>query len=295
MAGTPELEDRRGSDPPIFDAHLHIIDPRFPLVANQGYTPEPFTVSQYRARTETLNITGGAVVSGSFQAFDQTYLIDALDRLGPNFVGVTPLPANTTDEQLAGLDVAGVRALRFNLYRGGRDRLADLVHLGRRATELVGWHTELYVDARDLPDLAPRLARLPRLSVDHLGLSREGLPALLDLVERGARVKASGFGRGDLDIPAALVAVSTVNPHALMFGTDLPSTRAPRPFRDLDVDLVLETLGEHLGQCVLHDNAVAFYRAVERGRGLGGTATPLPGGGAGGGSAEPGVDNVAGT
>jgi hypothetical protein len=30
---------------PIFDAHFHIIDPRFPLVANQRFLPEPFTVS----------------------------------------------------------------------------------------------------------------------------------------------------------------------------------------------------------------------------------------------------------
>ena len=35
---------------------------------------------------------GGAVVSGSFQGFDQSYLLDALDQLGPSFVGVTQLP-----------------------------------------------------------------------------------------------------------------------------------------------------------------------------------------------------------
>ena len=57
----------------VFDAHLHIIDPRFPLVASQGYVPEPFTVEDYRTRTAGLGITGGAVVSGSFQGFDQSY------------------------------------------------------------------------------------------------------------------------------------------------------------------------------------------------------------------------------
>ena len=34
----------------IFDTHLHIVDPRFPLVPNQGYLPPPFTVDDYRAR-----------------------------------------------------------------------------------------------------------------------------------------------------------------------------------------------------------------------------------------------------
>jgi fluoroacetyl-CoA thioesterase len=64
----------------LFDAHLHIVDPRFPLVANHGYVPDPFTVDDYRER-----LAGGAVVSGSFQAFDQDYLLDALRRLGPSF------------------------------------------------------------------------------------------------------------------------------------------------------------------------------------------------------------------
>lgn len=44
-----------------------------------------------------------------------------------------------------------------------------------------------------------------------------------------------------------------------MFGTDLPSTWARRPFADGDLDPVLEALGEQLGRQVLHDNAASFY------------------------------------
>ena len=81
----------------IFDAHFHVIDPRFPLVPNQGYLPEPFTVHDYRAR---VHAHGGAVVSGSFQAYDQTYLLDALERLGPDFVGVAQVPPDASDEEV---------------------------------------------------------------------------------------------------------------------------------------------------------------------------------------------------
>jgi predicted TIM-barrel fold metal-dependent hydrolase len=260
---TPPVEDR----PPVFDAHLHIVDPRFPLVANRGYVPEPFTVADYRARTRDLGVVGGAVVSGSFQAFDQGYLLDALRRLGPGFAGVTQLPADVGDAEVLALDAAGVRGVRFNLRRGGSAPAADVERLGRRVAALAGWHVELYVDARDLPALQPRLRGIPRLSVDHLGLSPEGLPALLALVERGARVKASGFGRGDLDVPAALRAIAAADPGALMFGTDLPSTRAPRPFGDADLALVLDTLGEELGRRAVHDNAAAFYGRTEAGSG----------------------------
>ncbi len=244
---------------PLFDAHLHIVDPRFPLVPNQGYVPEPFSVEDYMTRTAALEIVGGAVVSGSFQGFDQGYLLHALEQLGPRFVGVTQLAESVTDHELLRLHDAGVRAVRFNLRRGGRAALESLERLGSRVLSMLGWHSELYVDARDLPELEPRLRRLPRLSIDHLGLSREGLPSLVALVERGARVKATGFGRWDLDVPEALGTIARANPEALMFGTDLPSTRSRRPFADSDVDLVLDALGDDLGRRVLHDNAVAFY------------------------------------
>ncbi|MFE2872940.1 amidohydrolase family protein [Embleya sp. NPDC059259] len=252
---------------PVFDAHLHIVDPRFPLVANHGYLPPTFTVADYLARVASLGVTGGAVVSGSFQGLDRTHLLDALRRLGPGFVGVARLPADVADHTIRELDAAGVRAIRYNIRRGGSARIEELPRLARRVHDLVGWHVELYLDARDLPDLAPVVATLPKLSIDHLGLSREGLPQLLRLVERGAYVKATGFGRGDLDVPAALRAVLAVAPHALVAGTDLPSTRAPRPFRDSDLDLIAEAAGPDLAGAVLHDNARALYRP--RGGGAG--------------------------
>lgn len=62
----------------IFDSHFHIIDSRFPLTPNQSYLPPVFTVKDYLVMVKHLKIIGGAVVSGSFQAFDQTYLLAAL-------------------------------------------------------------------------------------------------------------------------------------------------------------------------------------------------------------------------
>lgn len=245
---------------PIFDAHFHIVDPRFPVTPNEGYVPPAFTVADYLERVRALGVTGGAVVSGSFHGFDQGYLLDALALLGPRFVGVTQLPATVTDTEIARLDEAGVRGIRFNLRRGGSESAAHLDSLARRVHDVAGWHTELYVDARELPALTGTVAALPAVSIDHLGLSAAGLPHLLDLVDRGVRVKATGFGRADFDVAAVLRAVADRNPHALMFGTDLPSTRAPRPFTDTDVAVVTDALGPDLAARALHDNAAQFYR-----------------------------------
>ena len=244
----------------VFDSHLHIIDPAFPLVPNNGYLPDPFTTNDYLLMARPFGVKGGVVVSGSFQAFDQGYLLNALERLGPRFVGVTQLPASVLDAEIIRLNEKGVRAVRFNLKRGGSESVEHLESFAQRVFDLVGWHVELYVDARDLHELQGTLLRLPAVSIDHLGLSKEGFPTLLRLAEKGIRVKATGFGRVDFPVGQALQAIHAANPQALMFGTDLPSTRAPRPFEANDISLLVDALGKEGAELALWMNAASFYR-----------------------------------
>ena len=244
----------------IFDSHLHIIDAKFPLVSNNGYVPEEFTVTSYCERMKNFHLLGGAVVSGSFQAFDQSYLISALQQLGPSFVGVTQLPSSVSDEQVFALNAVGVRAVRFNLKRGGLADINQLEGMARRLFDLVGWHVELYIDATELPELFPTLVALPAVSIDHLGLSHNGFSTLLSLAERGVRVKATGFGRTDFDVCAVLKALYSANPDALMFGTDLPSTRAPRAYSDKDIDIISAAVDDQGLRKILYENALRFYR-----------------------------------
>ena len=245
---------------PLFDSHFHIIDQPLPADPQQGYLPDDLTCSDYRSQLAQYDLRGGAVVSGSFQAFDQSYLLDALHTLGPLFVGVTQLPATVSDQEILDLDGAGVRALRFNLKRGGSEDVRHLDAMARRVHELAGWHVELYVDSRELDDLFETLVALPAVSIDHLGLAKEGFGTLLKLAERGVRVKATGFSRVDFDVPTALRELYAANPQALMFGTDLPSTRAPRPYSDEDFLLVVDTLGDEAARAVYYDNAARHYR-----------------------------------
>jgi predicted TIM-barrel fold metal-dependent hydrolase len=173
------------------------------------------------------------------------------------------LPTTVKDEEVFRLHEAGVRAVRFNLYRGGSESLDGLERLTLRVYELAGWHVEIYVDSKDLVGLEPRLAALSRIVIDHLGMTRDGYPTLLRLVERGAKVKATGFGRVRLDVPAALREIAKVDLGALLFGTDLPGTRAERPFDEADVDLILETLGAPLADRVLRENTMSWYLCRE--------------------------------
>ena len=204
-------------------------------------------------------------MSGSFQAFDQGYLVDALTQLGPGFAGVTQLPVEVEDQEIDRLHAAGVRAVRFNVARGGSAALDDLEHLAQRVHDRAGWHAELYIDARTIDDdLARRIAALPAVSIDHLGMHEDGLPQLLRLVEQGVKVKATGFGRIDMDPAAAIRAIVDADPTALMVGTDLPSTRARRPFAPQDLDLIRGVLTPPEQSAVFWDNAAAFYGVADQ-------------------------------
>jgi hypothetical protein len=148
-------------------------------------------------------------------------------------VGVTQLPPTADHEEIRALDAAGVRGVRFNLRHGGS---LD-IDFALRVHELAGWHAEVY--ATDLPAHEGRLRELPRLVVDHLGMNPDGLAAAVRL---GAMVKATPRFRGDLD---------AVAPDRLLFGTDLPGTRAPRTFEPADLEVP---------PAALADNALAWYR-----------------------------------
>lgn len=153
-----------------------------------------------------------------------------------------------------------MKALRFNIARGGSATLDALDGFARRVHDLAGWHAELYIDARTIDDdLADRLACLPAVCIDHLGMHSDGLPTLLRLVEGGVKVKATGFGRVELDPAEAVRRIVDTDPSALMAGTDLPSTRARRPFADADFSLILQELDPAEAEAVLWTNAANFY------------------------------------
>jgi predicted TIM-barrel fold metal-dependent hydrolase len=246
----------------IFDSHCHIIDPRYPIIENQGYIPPPYTLNDYRQQTRPLGISSGAIVSGSFHGFDQSYLKATLAVLGPQWVGVTQVPTSITDQEVLELTKLRVRALRFNIFRGRVDSVDEIVSFANRVHQLGNWHAEIYADTAALAPHVAKLSKLPKIVIDHLGMTEKGLPVLLDLVDAGACVKATGFGRVNMNVPKMLEAVARRSSNALVFGTDLPSTRAKRPFDVSDITLIKDVLGKSLSDLVFWNNPRNLYRLV---------------------------------
>ncbi|UDI79196.1 amidohydrolase family protein [Staphylococcus taiwanensis] len=244
----------------IFDAHFHIIDFDFPIHENNGYMPPSYTVEDYLERTKDLNIIGGTIVSGSFQGFDQDYLTTALNKLQGKFVGTTQLPISTSDEEIYRLNAKGVRGIRFNVKRGGSEDISNIKALAQRVYDLVGWHTEIYIESSKLKEYKTLISELPQVSIDHLGLTKEGFEDLKALVNQGVYVKATGFGRIEVDPVETIKALIEINTDAVMFGTDLPSTRANRPFNEQDIKLIQDNFDNETQEKIFYRNALKFYR-----------------------------------
>lgn len=244
----------------IFDSHFHIIDKNFPLYKLNNYLPPEFTVDDYLEKTDGLNIVAGALVAGSFQGFEKDYMLSALKQLGSGFVGTIQIPATEPDENILELEKSGIRGVRFNINAGGSEKLDNIEKLANRVYELCGWHVELHINSSEIVNLYSLLSDLPSLSIDHLGYTKSGFDTLLRLAENGVKIKASGFGRVEFDVKIALSEINSVNQNSLMFGTDLPSTRAPRPFKNEDVNTILETFDKDECKKILFENAAEFYK-----------------------------------
>lgn len=243
----------------VFDSHFHIINPNYPLTPNNGYLPDPFTVVNYKTRTNMMDVQGGAIVSGSFQAFEQEYLINAVEELGKGYVGVANIPLDMPEHELKRLNDSGVVAVRFNVNRGGSEAIENVGRLSNELFDKFGWHTELYINSKDLSDLKLLLLSIPSFSIDHLRLSCVGLDNRYYWAEKGVRVKATGFGRLDFEPIKVIRELYKINPDSVMFGSDLPSTRSKTPFSINDFELLTDNFSEVELDKILFSNAYNFY------------------------------------
>ncbi|MCR0985334.1 amidohydrolase family protein [Roseomonas populi] len=245
---------------PLIDSHFHIFDPAFPSPGNQGFIPDPFLAAGYLKAAGALGIVGGVLVAASTHGLDPAPVLAPLAELGRSYVAVLNADPAWDDETFRRVAEAGARGLRFNLYRGVSGSEEDAVALARRARAVAGLHAQVYVDFATMrPQMDALISLGDGLVIDHLGMTEAGLPLVLELVSAGAMVKATGFGRVSLDVRNALERIERQRPGALMFGTDLPSVRARRPFDAADVALIQDVLGPDRARSVLHDAAAEYY------------------------------------
>lgn len=150
------------------DCHVHIYEPGYPLAPSATFVPPPAPVSAYRAVQARLQTGRVIVVQPTGYGFDNRCTLMALDELGPGARGVAVVPPDTDSAELERLHQAGMRGVRFMMLAGGLLSWDSLESVARRIAPL-GWHINLQLDGRDLPQHEAVLQRLPcRLVIDHV-------------------------------------------------------------------------------------------------------------------------------
>ncbi|MAL80561.1 MAG: 2-pyrone-4,6-dicarboxylate hydrolase [Sneathiella sp.] len=155
------------------DAHCHVFGPAdmFPYAPERKYTPCDAPKEKLFALRDYLGFSRNVIVQASCHGRNNDALVDALKSSHGLARGVAVVGADVTDEALAAMDAAGVRAVRFNFVKRLVDATPKEIFLGisERIAKL-GWHIVVYFEAPDLEDLTPFLKQLPTtVVVDHMG------------------------------------------------------------------------------------------------------------------------------
>jgi len=159
--------------PGAVDAHCHVFGPgdQFPYAPERKYTPCDAGKDQLWALRDHLGFTRNVIVQATCHGKDNRALVDALKASNGLARGVATVGEEITEAELAELDAAGVRGVRFNFLR----RLADFTPhevLRNIAAKVApfGWHVVVYFEAPDLAELKPLFMSLPtQVVVDHMG------------------------------------------------------------------------------------------------------------------------------
>jgi predicted TIM-barrel fold metal-dependent hydrolase len=234
--------------PGACDTHAHVFGPaaRFPYAADRSYTPPDAPLAKYLGMLDTLGFARGVLVQGSAHGGDNAAMLDALARHPGRLRGVAVADADVDPAELRRSHALGVRGLRFNhFFRGGALHYRGGVPLAaaHALTPIMaelGWHLQLWIDVKDLPETTPVLKALAvPVVIDHMGrtdagagTATPGFQSLLRLVgDGGCWVKVSGAHRlsgraPDYDDARPFhEALVRANPDRLVWGSDWPHPR----------------------------------------------------------------------
>jgi predicted TIM-barrel fold metal-dependent hydrolase len=253
------------------DCHMHVVGPfdRFPVRETRSYRPQPALLEDYQKTAFVLGLDRCVIVQPSCFGTDNECTLVSTERMNGNARAVVVFDPNATNaDDIAAMDARGALALRIQLVvAGGLD--LSMLEVAANLIRPFGWHLELCLDARQLPELQARLAGLDLdIVFDHMahidpasGVEEPGFKALLRMLDGGRTwVKLSnGFFRPDDERAGLLI---ERNRERVVWATDWPHMGFKEEAPD-DGDLFDQlsgwTGGEELRRGILVDNPTALY------------------------------------
>ena len=278
MADDDAQVPRLKAPPGATDTHMHVFEARFPLAPTATSKPPEAPVRDYLKLCERLGIERYVVVQPSGYGTDNSCTLEAIAAMGERARGIAVVDESATDAELQRLDKAGIRGLRFHMLPGGVIPWESLPPLAERIAPL-GWHAQVQLDGRLLPEREAMLASLScTLVIDHVGKFLEPVPtdhpafkSLLRLVDAGrtyvklsapyevSKVGPPFFG----DVGALAKTLVEAAPRRMLWASNWPHLGSPRErYRDeaLLLDLLLDwTADATVRRQILVDNPAQLY------------------------------------
>jgi D-galactarolactone isomerase len=184
---------RLKAPPGACDTHMHFYDARYPTAPTALMTPPDASVEDYRAVQRRLGLTRTVVVQPTTYGTDNRCTLEGIAGLGLDAArGVATVDDTVSERELEELTQRGMRGARFHMLRGGAVPWDQLDRIAQRV-QGVGWHVQLQLDGRELPDREAQVRGWPgAIVIDHVGKFLEPVPpdhpafrCLVRLVESG--------------------------------------------------------------------------------------------------------------
>jgi 2-pyrone-4,6-dicarboxylate lactonase len=166
--------------PGACNAHCHVFGPRdrFPYAANAPFLPAQDAPREALcALNDRLGLQRCVIVQSTCHGLDNSVTEHAIAGRPLDYRGIALVRTDVADVELARLNAAGFRGVRFNYmgHLGTQAPVEDVLALARRL-EPLGWHLQIHGDVRLLTDVAPALSGSPvPVVIDHIGRVDAGL------------------------------------------------------------------------------------------------------------------------
>lgn len=258
------------------DTHMHVYDHNYPTSPHAVLRPPDASHDDYRSLQAELGCERVVVVQPTTYGLDNRCQLDAVTAFGAEARAVVVVDDRVSDDDVARLTALGARGARFHMLPGGAVPW-DIMHEVADRVAAYGWHIQLQMNGRELPDRVDALRALStQVVIDHIGRfmppvepAEPSFAALLTLLDTGrCWVKLSAPYESTRDGAPTYPRVATLAkrlldhaPERMLWATNWPhpgqsNPPSPRQLADLRDDWLADPA---IRRRVLVDNPVDVY------------------------------------
>lgn len=235
------------------DTHMHFYHAEVASAEGGPPLPGDYRVEHYRQVQQRLGLSRVIVVQPNAYQDDNRVTLATIQALGAGAKGVGVVRPGISDPDIAWLTENGIIAQRiFQLPWGavGFDQMHDVMS----RVHPFGWHANIQLDGRELPQWEDTIKKLPgKFVIDHVGkylepvaVDHDAFKALLRLLDTGrcwvklsAPYETSKVGAPTFaDVAQLAKALVKHAPERMLWASNWPHPSEPKDNKPDDADMI---------------------------------------------------------